>query len=300
MPEVSYIQAVRETLSAEMRANPRVIVLCEDDGAPLSAVAAALLAEFGGERVRTVRGSAGVIAGAAIGAAACGCRPVVELRRAATLAGAVPLFEGALERARLVSPATEKAVLAVRAPADAGAQLLNGWFSPETPLRIAAPAAPADAAGLLRSALRAEEGPTLLLEDAALQNLKGAVAADGVTPFGVAACLRTGADVTVAAFGRATGLAAGACEIAARSAQVDAELLDLRTLAPLDLEAVLASLHKTGRLLLCSAAPARAFTNALAAAVMQRAFDDLDAPVHALCSSDEKEIAAAIAALAQE
>jgi pyruvate/2-oxoglutarate/acetoin dehydrogenase E1 component len=165
-------------------------------------------------------------------------------------------------------------------------------------LIVAAPATAGDAAGLLRAALREPEHPVLFLQDETLHESRCEVAADGVAlPFGVAAVRRVGTQLTVVSYGRLVGAAFAACELVAGEDGIDAELLDLRTLQPFDLDAILESLKKTGRLLLCSVAAADSVVCEISQSVAEQGFDDLDAPIRRVRAADAAQIAQAIRGL---
>jgi pyruvate/2-oxoglutarate/acetoin dehydrogenase E1 component len=155
-------------------------------------------------------------------------------------------------------------------------------------LLVAAPSLASDACGLLRTALRSNENPVLLFEHPELYTLTPdtAVAVPDL-PFGVARIVRRGKDVTIVGYGSVIRKAAAACEKACTQLNIETELIDLRTLTPVDLVCVLESLKKTGRILLCADAPASGgFTSELAMRIMEHGFDDLDAPIRRACALD--------------
>jgi len=296
MPERTYAEAITDALAEELRANPKIIVIAEDGA--VSPAVARLRDEFGAERIRSGDAGPATLAGAAVGAALCGYRPVLELAGAESLPAA--LAQLAAEGAKA---AAAPLVMRVACGDRIHSSLASCWtLVPE--MRVAAPATPADAKGLLRTALRDAHGPAVFLEHARLYDTKGDVpAGDYTVTFGVAAVRRPGKQLTVVAYGALVNAALAACEQLAREGGADAELLDLRTLQPCDLPAILASLRKTGRVLLCACASA-GFSSELAQCIGEQGFDDLDAPVRRVRISDpdgaQQAIAQAIAALAAE
>jgi pyruvate/2-oxoglutarate/acetoin dehydrogenase E1 component len=297
MPERFYWEAIRDTLAEEMRANPKVFLMGEDIGVWGGAYAATknLLQEFGPERVRDTPISEMAITGAAVGAAMCGYRPVLEIQYMdfLTLAMDQLVNQGAKNRYMFGGKTTVPMVLrtqggAGRSIAAQHSQSLEAWFVHVPGLLVAAPATPYDAKALLRTALRREEDPVLFLEHKMLYGTKGEVPdGDFSLEFGRAARRREGADLTVVSYGRMANTALAACMEAAQSHGIDAEMLDLRTLKPFDLPAILESVKKTGRALLCSEAVKTGnFVCELAMRINEHAFDDLDAPVRRVCALD--------------
>ncbi|HYG76996.1 MAG TPA: alpha-ketoacid dehydrogenase subunit beta [Planctomycetota bacterium] len=297
MPERFYWEAIRDTLAEEMRANEKVFLMGEDIGVWGGAYAATkgLLDEFGPERVRDTPISEMAITGAAVGAAMCGYRPVVEIQYMDFLTLAMDQLVNQAAKNRYMFGGKTTVPLVLRTQGGAGrsiaaqhSQSLEAWFVHVPGLLIATPSTPYDAKGLLRTALREEENPVLFLEHKMLYGTKGEVPdGDFSVPFGVAAVRRTGKDVTVVSYGRMANTALAACEQLAKDDQIDAEMIDLRTLKPFDLVAVLESVKKTGRVLLCSEAVKTGnFVCELAMRINEHAFDDLDAPVRRVCALD--------------
>jgi len=298
MPEVAYWEAIRDTLAEEMRANPKIFLMGEDIGVWGGAYAATkgLLDEFGPERVRDTPISEMAITGAAVGAAMCGYKPVVEIQYMdfLTLAMDQLVNQGAKNRYMFGGKTTVPLVLrtqggAGRSIAAQHSQSLEAWFVHVPGLLVAAPSTPADAKGLLRTALRSEENPVLFLEHKMLYATRADVPDDDFfsIPFGVANVRRSGNDLTVVSYGRMANTALAACEQVAKENEIDAEMIDLRTLKPFDLIAILESVKKTGRVLLCSEAVKTGnFVCELAMRINEHAFDDLDAPIRRVCALD--------------
>jgi pyruvate/2-oxoglutarate/acetoin dehydrogenase E1 component len=297
MPERFYWEAIRDTLAEEMRANQKVFLMGEDIGVWGGAYAATkgLLQEFGPERVRDTPISEMAITGAAVGAAMCGYRPVVEIQYMdfLTLAMDQLVNQGAKNRYMFGGKTTVPMVLrtqggAGRSIAAQHSQSLEAWFAHVPGLLICTPSTPYDAKGLLRTALRHEENPVLFLEHKMLYATKNEVPDDDYTlPFGAAAIRRAGKQITVVSYGRMANTALAACEQVAQENDIDAEMIDLRTIKPFDLVAILESVKKTGRVLLCSEAVKTGnFVCELAMRINEHAFDDLDAPIRRCCALD--------------
>lgn len=297
MPERFYWEAIRDTLAEEMRANSKVFLMGEDIGVWGGAYAATrgLLEEFGAERVRDTPISEMAITGAAVGAAMCGYRPVVEIQYMDFLTLAMDQLVNQAAKNRYMFGGKTTVPMVLRTQGGAGrsiaaqhSQSLEAWFAHVPGLLIATPATPADAKGLLRSALRTEENPVLFIEHKLLYGTKGEVPdTDYSVPFGRAAFRRQGAGLTVVSYGRMAQVALAACEQAAGEFNLDPEFIDLRTLKPFDLPAILESVKKTGRVLLCSEAVKTGnFVCELAMRINEHAFDDLDAPIRRVCALD--------------
>jgi pyruvate/2-oxoglutarate/acetoin dehydrogenase E1 component len=285
MPRRRFIDAVREALRAEMAADPSVIVLGEDVevGGPYG-VTKGLAAAFGG-RVLNTPISEGTVMGLAVGAAATGMRPVLEVMFVdfITLGMDQLVNHGAklswMTAGQLQVPLTVRAQFGVAGGYGAHhSQSLESWFLHVPGLKVAMPSCPEDARGLLISAIR-DPDPVLYLEHRALYFTTGEVAEARPVPFGRAAVRRPGRDVTVVATARMVDVA---LEAAARLAEggIEAEVVDPRTLTPLDLETIVGSVRRTGRLVVAMEAVTRGSAGAeIAAQVQEAAFDHLDAPV---------------------
>jgi len=296
MPERFYWEAIRDTLAEEMRANERVFLMGEDIGVWGGAYSATkgLLEEFGAQRVRDTPISEMAITGAAVGAAMCGYRPVVEIQYMDFLTLAMDQLVNQGAKNRYMFGGRTSVPLVLRTQGGAGrsmaaqhSQSLEAWFAHVPGVLIATPATPFDAKGLLRTALRSEEDPVLFFEHKLLYATRGEVPdTDYAIPFGVAALRRAGTDITVVSYGRMANVALAACEDASKKG-VDAEMIDLRTIKPFDLPAILESVKKTGRVLLCSEAAKTAnFVCELGMRINEHAFDELDAPIRRVCALD--------------
>jgi pyruvate dehydrogenase E1 component beta subunit len=288
MPELTYREAVRDAMSEAMRRDPDVFIMGEDiaEMGGSMGVTQGMLAEFGPERVRNTPISEMAIVGAGIGAAVAGMRPIVEImyQDFTTLAMEQLVLQAA--KHRYMSGGQVKVPLTVRTQGGAGwspgaqhAQQLEAWFVHVPGLKVVFPATPEDARGLLWSSIY-DDNCVLFFEHRNLYPIKGQVPAE-IEPieFGKARVHREGGDVTVVATGRLVHESLKAAA-QAESEGISAEVLDPRTLQPLDEEALVASVQKTSRCVVAHEAVRRmGFGAEVAAVVQERAFDYLDAPV---------------------
>lgn len=273
-PEVSYREALGEALRAAMRHDERVIVLGQDVGARGGAygVTKGLLEEFGAGRVLDAPSSEAAVVGVGIGAAMAGLRPIVELTTAAFAALAFDQLVHHAAPLRALSGGALTAPLVVRIPQSTAGRLgpihsanVEALLHQIPGLSVWAPSTPADAHAMLAAAIRADD-PVVLLEHTALYDVRGPLGADDHAP--VAAVRRAGSDVTLVAASRMVGVALDAAETLAREHAVDAEVLDLRTLRPLDAPLVAASVARTGHAVLIEeGGPAGGVTATLAASL---------------------------------
>src|SRR5512135_1690895 len=256
MPEMTYRDALNLALKEEMRRDPSVVTWGEDVALYEGSfkVTRGLLAEFGDKRVKDTPISENTIVGAAIGAAMGGLRPVAELMTVNFALLAMDQIINHMAKIRYMFAGKVNLPIVVRSPGGAGSQLgaqhsqnLESYFMHCPGLRVAVPATPADAKGLLKSAIR-DDNPVMFLEHELLYNSKGEVPEDPefVVPFGKCDVKREGKDVTVVAYSRMTVLALQAAEELAKEG-VSCEVVDLRTLSPLDAATFVASVEKTGR-----------------------------------------------------
>lgn len=295
MAEKFYWEAVRDAMREEMLRDERVFVMGEDVGIYGGAYGATrgLFDEFGSERVRDTAISEAAIAGAAVGAAMTGMRPVAEIMYMDFMTIAMDQFvnQGAKNRYMFGGKTTVPMVLRTEMGAGRGiaaqhSQSLEAWFMHAPGILIACPATPYDAKGLLISAIR-DDNPVLFLEHKMIYGMKGEVPDEDYTiPLGVAETRREGKDVTVVSYSRMANRALEAAEAVAEEG-IDAEVIDLRCLRPMDMESVLASVRKTGRVVLVSEACAEA--NAvceIAMKINEHAFDYLDAPIKRVCAAN--------------
>ena len=282
-----YSEALRDALRLEMQRDPRILVMGEDIAEHGGAfqVTAGLLAEFGADRIRQTPISEIGIVGAGVGAALTGLRPVVELMYIDFSGLAIDQIVNQAAQNRFMFGGQARVPLVVRTQGGSGrgnaaqhSKSLEAWFTHVAGLKVVMPATPADAKGLLTAAIR-DDDPVMFIEHKLLYRTKGPVP-DGeyVVPLGKADVKREGSDLTIVTWSREVLFA---LEAAAKLASegVDAEVIDLRTLVPLDRAAILASVRKTRRLLVVHEAIKRGgYGGEIAALVAEEAFDDLDAP----------------------
>jgi len=288
MPETTYVRAITTTLAGAMRADDRVFVLGEDvtEGGPYTATAG-LAEEFGTARVINTPISEAAITGVAIGAAQSGMRPVLEIMFIDFVTLALDQLVNGAAKAHFMSGGQLTVPMVLRTQGGAGhrgaaqhSQSLESWLTHVPGLKVVMPSRPADAAGLLASAI-ADPNPVVFIENKTLYFRKGEVPEPAErVPIGEAATLRVGGDVTIVALSRLVHEALAAADRLAAEDGIEAEVIDPRTLVPLDLEAIVASVERTGRLVVAHEAVKRGgFGAEIAAQVQEAAFDYLDAPV---------------------
>jgi len=287
--EITYAEAIREALREEMRHDPAVFLLGEDIGIYGGAfgVTRGLLDEFGEERVRDTPISEAAIAGAALGAALTGSRPVAEIMFMDFTTLAMDQLVNQAAKIRYMFGGKAKVPMVLRTPAGSGtgaaaqhSQSLEAWFAHVPGLKVVAPSTPYDAKGLLKTAIR-DDNPVLFVEHKLLYRVKGPVPPEEyLLPLGVADIKRVGTDLTIVAYSHMVSRALAAADELARD-RIAAEVLDLRTLVPLDLDALEASVRKTGRVIVVHEAVKQCGFGAEVAARLAEgpAFDYLDAPI---------------------
>jgi acetoin:2,6-dichlorophenolindophenol oxidoreductase subunit beta len=285
MPETTYLEAITSTLAEEMRADERVLVLGEDvaEGGPWGATAG-LAEEFGPERVRNTPISEAAIAGIAIGAAQSGLRPVVEIMFVDFLTLALDQLVNQAAKAHFMSGGQLTVPMVLRTQGGAGqrggaqhSQSLEAWLTHIPGLKVAMPATAADAGGLLRTAI-ADPNPVVFVENKTLYFRKEN-AEPGVVPLGRAKVVRPGRDVTVVALSRLVHESLAAAEELAGDG-IEVEVIDPRTLVPLDLDTIVESVARTHRLVVAHEAVVHGgFGAEITAQVQASAFDELDAAV---------------------
>jgi acetoin:2,6-dichlorophenolindophenol oxidoreductase subunit beta len=286
MSETTYLRAITTTLAETMRADPRVLVLGEDvaEGGPWGATAG-LAEEFGAERVRNTPISEAAICGIAIGAAQSGLRPVVEIMFVDFVTLALDQLVNQAAKAHFMSGGQLRVPMVLRTQGGAGqrggaqhSQSLEAWLTHVPGLKVVMPSTAADAAGLLASAI-ADDNPVVYVENKTLYFRSEDVGDTRPVPIGRAQVVRSGRDATVVALSRLVHESlAAAEELAAEGIEV--EVIDPRTLVPLDLDAIVESVARTHRLVVAHEAVEHGgFGAELAAQVQAAAFDELDAPV---------------------
>jgi acetoin:2,6-dichlorophenolindophenol oxidoreductase subunit beta len=263
MTVITYREAVQRALDEEMARDENVIFFGEDVGKAggVFKVTPGLYEKYGPVRVRDTPISENAIIGAGIGAAVTGLRPVVELMFADFAAVTLDQIINQAGKFRYMSGGQLKVPLTIRAAQGGGAgfgsqhsQCCETWFMHAPGLKLAVPSNPADVLGLLKTAIR-DDNPVVFLEHKVQYAEKGEVP-DGehLVPFGVASIVRPGSDVTIVATQRMVAVAVSAAEELAKEG-VSCEVIDPRTLVPLDLETIVGSVKKTGRLLTVEEVP---------------------------------------------
>jgi pyruvate/2-oxoglutarate/acetoin dehydrogenase E1 component len=294
--EISYLEAVREALTQEMRRDPEVFLIGEDIGVYGGAfgVTQGMLGEFGPERVRDTPISEAAIAGAATGAALMGMRPVMEIMFMDFLTISMNQLVNQAAKIRFMFGGKASIPMVIRTPAGSGTgaaaqhcQSLEAWFIHTPGIKVVAPSTPYDVKGLLIMAIR-DNNPVLFMEHKLLYRSKGLVPEEEYTiPLGQAQVKREGRDVTLLAYSIMVPRAMKAAEELAGEG-IELEVIDLRSLKPLDEECIVGSVSKTGRVLILHESPRTGgFGGELAAVVAEsEAFDYLDAPIRRLAGRD--------------
>jgi pyruvate dehydrogenase E1 component beta subunit len=295
MAQITYREALNQALREELDRDERVFVMGEEVGYFGGAfkVTDGLLAVYGEKRIRDTPISELTIAGAGIGAAMGGLKPIVEL---------MTINFGLLAMDQIVNSAAKihymfgghaKVPVVFRAPQGAGHQLgaqhsqsLEAYFMHCPGLRVVIPATPADAKGLLKTCIR-QDDPVMFLEHESLYGVKGEVP-DGehLTPLGKANVIREGGDVTLVSYSKCVYDAIAAAD-ALENEGIDAEVIDLRTLNPLDLGTIVESVRKTGKAIIIYEGWRTGGAGAeIATQIYEAAFDHLDAPVERVATLD--------------
>lgn len=296
MPEMNYRDAIRAALIEEMTRDEAVILMGEDIGVYEGTfrITAGMLKEFGERRViDTPIAEAGMV-GTAIGMAMLGLRPVVEMMTFNFALVAADQILNHAAKIRYFSGGQVDIPMVIRGPQGVGVQLsaqhsqsFESFYGHFPGLHVVAPATPADAKGLLKSALRGRD-PVIFLENAALYGTKGEVSDDPdlLVPIGKARLAREGSDVTLVGIGKMVHLAQSAAVRLAEDG-IEAEIIDLRSVRPLDMEPVYESVRKTHRAVALQEQwkPFGAAAE-IAASIMDNVFDELDAPVERVTGAD--------------
>jgi acetoin:2,6-dichlorophenolindophenol oxidoreductase subunit beta len=263
IPELEFRTAIRDALAEELERDPAVVFFGEDVAAAggVFAVTPGLREQFGPERVFDTPISELALAGAAFGAAVTGLRPVIEVMFGDFMGLAMDSLANQAAKFWYISNEQGPVPLVVRSAVGGGgrfgaihSQIHATWFQGIPGLKIAAPSSPADAKGLLKAAIR-DDNPVVFLEHKRLCSVKGPPPADGaVVPLGQAKVARPGSDLTLVSIAKGVPDALAAAEQLAADG-IDAEVIDLRTLRPLDLETVLASVARTNRMVAVEEGP---------------------------------------------
>jgi len=293
--KVRYWEAIRDALREEMLRDPTVFVMGEDVGLYGGAYGATrgLFDEFGPERVRDTPISEATIGGAAVGAAMAGMRPVAEIMYVDFTPLAMDQIANQGAKNRYMFGGKTVVPMVIRTEGGAGrsiaahhSQSLEALWTHFPGIYVVMPSTPFDAKGLLKAAIR-DDNPVMFIEHKMLYGVEGYVPdEDYIIPFGVADIKRPGNDVTVITYSRMVHRALEAAELLAGEG-ISVEVIDLRTLKPLDLDTLLASVRKTGRVVgVTEAYRTGSFLSELIALIQEQAFDWLDAPIVRVAAAD--------------
>ena len=289
MPIMTYREALRTAMAEEMERDERVVVMGEDIGlyGGTHLVTDGLLDRFGPKRVLDTPIAEGGFAGAAIGMAMMGMRPIVEMMTWNFSFQASDQIIQNAAKLHYFSGGQVSVPLVVRGPNGGGVQLsaqhthsLEGFYGHFPGLRVVSPVTPADAKGMMLTAIR-EPNPVIFLEAGALYGTKGEVPdGDAAVPFGKARVAKEGKDISLIAYGRQVNMLLRLAEQLEKEDKIDAEVIDLRAIRPFDEETIVNSVRKTHRAVVVQE-QWRWFSVAseVAAIIQEQAFDDLDAPV---------------------
>lgn len=289
MAVITYREALNQALREEMERDDRVFIIGEEVGEYDGAykVTKGLLDEFGEWRVRDAPIAELGFAGLGVGAAMVGLRPVVEFMTWNFALLAIDQVINSAAKMHQMSGGQYNAPIVFRGPGGAALQLAaqhsqapDPWYTYVPGLKVCAPATPADAKGLLKSAIR-DDDPIVFIEGELLYNVKDEVPeGEHVTPIGKAEIKRAGSDVSVIAYSKMVHQALAAAQKLASEDEIEAEVVDLRTLRPLDVDTVIASVRRTNRAVVVEEGWPTCNVGAQVVDDIQReAFDDLDAPV---------------------
>jgi pyruvate/2-oxoglutarate/acetoin dehydrogenase E1 component len=293
--QLSFNAALREALVEEMAADPRVIFMGEDVAVygGVYKVSQGLLERFGPERVRDTPISEAAIVGAGVGAAIQGLRPVVEIMYADFIPIAMDQIVNQAALMYFASGGTVHVPLVIRTQGGSGSfagpqhsKSLEAWLTHVPGLKVVAPSTPAEGKGLLKTAIR-DDNPVIVYEHKLLYRTVGPVSDEAeLIPLGRAAIKRRGADVTIIAWSRMVLEALKAADALAQDG-IEAEVVDLRSLAPLDEDTVFSSVKKTHRAVVAQEAwRTGGFGAEVASRIQEQCFDDLDGPVLRVAGQD--------------
>lgn len=287
MKKMSYAEAIREGMSIRMREDPSVLLFGEDVGAfgGCSGVTAGMFDEFGDKRVRDTPISEGAIIGAAVGSAATGLRPIAELMFCDFLTVGMDQLVNQAAKMRYMFGGKISMPMVVRLPGGAGvsaaaqhSQSLEAWVTHVPGLKVVYPSTPQDALGLMLSSID-DENPVMFVEHKAMYTMKGDVDSFEPIPLGKGDIKRSGEDVTIIATGKMVHEALAAAKILEEDG-VSAEVLDPRTLYPLDKELIAQSLGKTHKAVIVTEENRRGgYGGEISAIIAEEMFDLLDCPI---------------------
>jgi pyruvate/2-oxoglutarate/acetoin dehydrogenase E1 component len=292
---ITYREAINEALQEEMERDERVFLLGEDIGAfgGAMAVSKGLYEKFGQRRVIDMPISESAIIGSALGCALTGLRPIAEIMFIDFTCVCMDQIVNQVAKLRYMLGGQVKVPLVIRTQGGAGksyaaqhSQSLEAWFAHTPGLKVVMPSTPYDAKGLLKSSIR-EDNPIMFIEHKLLYNSKGEIPnGDYTIPIGKAEVKRKGNDVTIATYSRMVLFVLEAADILEKE-KISVEVIDLRTLSPLDVNIILDSVRKTGHLLTVEEGNRNIGVGAeISSRVVEEAFDSLDAPIRRLAAKD--------------
>lgn len=286
--QITYREAVSEAIREEMARDKRVFLMGEDIGVLGGALGTTrgLLQEFGEDRVRDTPISETAIIGYALGAAMAGMRPIAEIMRIDWITICMDEIVNQTAKMRYLSGGRPEVAMVIKTNAEGGlglgaqhSQSFESWFVHVPGLKVVMPSSPYDGKGLLKAAIR-DPDPVIFIESVTLLGSSGAVPEeDYVVPMGKADIKREGKDVTIVAWGTLVSTALNAAQTLANEG-IQVEIVDPRSLHPLDIETIIASVKKTGKMVVAHQAIRKCgFGAEIAALVQEQAFDHLDAPI---------------------
>jgi pyruvate dehydrogenase E1 component beta subunit len=296
MREIQFREAVREAMSEEMRRDPNIFLMGEEVAEYNGAykVSQGMLEEFGAKRVIDTPISELGFTGIGVGAAMNGLRPIIEFMTFNFSLVAIDQIVNSASKMMQMSGGHFNIPIVFRGPTASAGMLaaqhsnaFESWYANCPGLKVIVPSNPADAKGLLKSAIR-DDDPVIFMESEQMYGDKGLVP-DGeyLMPIGVADIKKTGHHVTLVSFGKMMKVALKAAEILQTEYQVDAEVIDLRTVRPLDYNTIIQSVKKTNRLVIIEESwPLGSIASEIAFKVQKDAFDYLDAPVLRVMGAD--------------
>jgi pyruvate/2-oxoglutarate/acetoin dehydrogenase E1 component len=290
MKELMYLQAINEAIDEEMNKDEKVFVIGEDVQAATFGITRGLVQKYGPDRIIDTPISETAIAGAAVGAAMTGFRPIADLYFADFMFVAGDEIFNKAAKWRFIHGGSQSLPMVIMAAM--GGYTMNGAEHSQSPeayfmhtpgLKVVVPSTPYDAKGLMKTAIR-DNNPVIYLFHKTLLGMQGEVPEEEYTiPFGVADIKREGTDVTVVATSRMVHLSMGVAE--EMKDKVSIEVIDPRTLEPLDIGTILESVKKTGRCVIVDEDTSRCGPAAeIAMQIMEQAFDYLDAPIQRVCA----------------
>ncbi len=296
MAVMSYREALRLALTVEMERDPDVFLVGEEIGQYQGTyrVTEGMLQKFGARRVVDTPISEGGLTGLAVGAAIMGLRPVAEFMTFSFALVAIDQIVNHAAKMHYMFGGRLRCPVVFRGPAGTGAQLsaqhshsLESWYAHIPGLKVVMPATPDDAFSLLRTAIR-DDNPVIFMEHAKLYSTRSEVNTDAPpAPFGQAAIRRSGNDVTIVTYSIGVPMALQAANKLADQFDIECEVIDLRTIQPLDMDTVLDSVRRTHRAVVLHEEHRNVgFGAEISARLMEQAFDDLDAPVQRVAGAD--------------